>query len=294
MKKIAGVALIIIGAVLFLSNFGSLSVFNLSGLNNGGEKVENVDQPLEGNTELFIESTSVDIRVEPSSDENMSVDVIDKRRNQTLRVEERGNRLTIRMEERNSISIPFLSPRRSTEMIIYIPEINISSFEAKSVSGDITINTPLESEEVFLKTISGDVHSSLITADEVSIHPTSGDLKADSIESEKLVIKSTSGDIEVESFSGELDANTVSGDILVTYTHDHKDAHLKTVSGDITMWVRNLNAQVDLKTTSGGFTIDEQLTEQQFQSRSLKGTAGSGEYVVTAVTVSGDTKLLNK
>ncbi|MDV2686287.1 DUF4097 family beta strand repeat-containing protein [Alkalihalophilus lindianensis] len=289
MKKLAGVTLMVVGLIIFLSTLGSC--FSTS---SSGEKLEEVRIDLQETHHLLLESTSIDIRIEKAEGNELIVEVEEKQRNQDLIFDERGDRITVKMVEGNRFSIPFFKPRPETEMIVFIPEQHLDELEIKTVSGDVSSHTRLLVGDLHFRTTSGDIEATEINASQAILSSTSGNVVVDSFMGGQAAAKTVSGDIEIGGIDGDIDLDTVSGDILVTYTDSNQDAHLKTVSGDIEVLVQDLNATLDLKTTSGDIEIDEMLTEQRFQSRRVTGTAGNGDYMISSVTTSGDMSILKK
>ncbi|WP_100371943.1 DUF4097 family beta strand repeat-containing protein [Bacillus sp. FJAT-45037] len=285
-KKLIGIGLLVLGAVLLVTTVSSF-------LNRGGAgmEVDRVVEDLSQDAELHLESTSVDWRIEPTSSQQLFVEIEGQKNNQKLTVSERGNRLVVKIEEGNTISLPFLHFGPDTEAVAHVPVNMLDSFHVKTVSGDVEFAASFFGDQFSFKSVSGDIVANGLEFDQANFETTSGDIQVDNFNGGIARNKTVSGDIELEHVSGEVIADTVSGDILVTYKDENKDVNVKTVSGDIELEIPSLNATLDLRTTSGNMTVEEMLTDQHFEKRKASGTAGDGNFKISSNTVSGDIEI---
>jgi DUF4097 and DUF4098 domain-containing protein YvlB len=183
--------------------------------------------------------------------------------------------------------------------------------EIRTASGDVTIagEVPLSSA-VRVKTASGDVH---VTggARELIVNTASGDVRvsgpplalveADSasgditVESgaEKAIFDTASGDVRVKKLTGDLMANTASGDVSVVWERLAAGAkvHVRTTSGDIGLRIpESALLRGEVSTTSGRISSDFAGSSDRREHR--LSFAGSGEGVEIEVrTTSGDAAL---
>lgn len=114
---------------------------------------------------------------------------------------------------------------------IYIPNINLSNIDIKTVSGDIKV----------------------INAKNANLESTSGDIEITEVE--KLVSKTVSGEINVNRIKRSCDIKTTSGDVDISLLEITTDSNISTVSGDVEIET-NSNSYVKTETTSGEVSID--------------------------------------
>ncbi len=144
-------------------------------------------------------------------------------------------------------------------------------------------------DKLKIGTVSGDISLRRLDLDRLYMDVVSGDILAESLTSKSIVIDSTSGDIKLDAFSGELSANTVSGDVAVSYPESDDDIDIETVSGDISMkMLKDSGFMLDFETISG--EVDNQFSIEVERSgrNGLHGKVGDGRYGVNVNTISGD------
>jgi putative adhesin len=136
------------------------------------------------------------------------------------------------------------------------------SIEAKSASGDLTVNGEIE-RDATVKTASGDVR-----VDEVG-----GNLK----------VQSVSGDVAAASVGGSIDTRSVSGDVRFGSVREGT-VTVQSVSGDIEVGVASgTNLDVDAGSVSG-----ELSSEVPLGSDPAAAAEGGPVLVVRGKTVSGN------
>lgn len=142
-------------------------------------------------------------------------------------------------------------------------------FVADSTSGDIFADGSLESPRV--TTVSGDIEldgsRGLVEARSIS-----GDLVFEESVEARLNLESTSGDIE---FEGGLERGT--------------ESSIANISGDVRVRLDDPESlRLEINTTSGELDTELPLSSENRERRTITGTVGSGETVLTITTTSGD------
>lgn len=194
------------------------------------------------------------------------------------------------------------------DMTLYMPKKKLRSLFVETVSGDMEIEAeslkvPLESDEVKLKTISGDISTHGIKAVQVMLISTSGDVEFEGI-CKNITATSKSGDINIDgactnvtaaSNSGDVAANGAFVDIMATSLSgdinlDVKDSgtcRLESKSGDVELTGATLD-EVQISTFSGDCTVNVDSCAQ-CNAKSISGDCNiSGDMHRTEVTsVSG-------
>ena len=175
-----------------------------------------------------------------------------------------------------------------TTMDIYIPEIILEEFKINVVSGNVIIQE-IETAQLNIKTVSGDI-------------------KIEELIAENTWASSTSGDIIVNDYTGDMDADSTSGDIRLTDGRENEDVYASTVSGDILieqeavsdMKLGSTSGDVrvkvpedsqfylDISTVTGDIKQDFSIKVFSSGRRDLEGEVGNGDERIMISTVSGD------
>jgi len=188
-----------------------------------------------------------------------------------LKVNQQGDTAEIRIERKQHVVFGWT--RNDAMLEVGIPKQYAGKLTAEGVSADITVGSH-HYAEVALKTISGDILAQDLTT-------------------ERTNISSVSGDVVVKELTGDVDANSTSGDVALAFAKMPGSIAVKTISGDIRLGMPpNAEFTLDAHSTSGDVTCDFPITltnsHADGEEHSLVGTVGSGKGTVTARTVSGD------
>ncbi|MBU4349172.1 DUF4097 domain-containing protein [bacterium] len=145
-------------------------------------------------------------------------------------------------------------------------------------------------ENIIIDTVSADVDISNLDINNFQCKTVSGDLRIESLGSDNLTLNTTSGNINIIDFSGNLKADSVSGDINVGYKVFDNNVDIKTISGKVKIDLPQ-NAEFYLKTNtvSGEVIAKFPITIISFNKKNqLEGTVGTGDNSIIIDTVSGD------
>lgn len=221
-----------------------------------------------------------------------------------------GNHTVVRVLSKSHIG--FNWGHDETRMRVQVPKE--SELDATTVSGNLTSAGVLGPQR--LKSVSGDIAAEIGPAD-VEAKSVSGNVKLRGHgQPARLHVSSVSGDVELKHAAGELETNTVSGEITVELD-PARSVHARSTSGDMTFEGKLLRgADFDAQTVSGDIKLrasTEDGFEYEAQSLSgdikncfnaepersshygpghkLNGTRGAGSAHVRLKSMSGDLEL---
>ena len=145
-------------------------------------------------------------------------------------------------------------------------------------------------ECITVDTVSADVDISNLDINNIQCKTVSGDLRIETLGSDNLTLNTTSGNINILDISGNLKADTVSGDVNVEYKVFNQDIDIKTISGKVKIDLPQ-NAEFYLKTNtvSGEVAVKFPITIINSNTiNQLEGTVGKEDNKIMVDTVSGD------
>lgn len=226
-----------------------------------------------------IDLSSSDLTVHPSDENAITVEMkgkISKKLKKKLKldVQEKGQTLKIGLagEDQFKFNIGVLIVDTNVE--VFLPQKIYDSFKIDTSSGDIMIQDFKAKETVF-ETSSGDIVASNLHSKAHRFHSSSGEMKLSNVTGD-IEAHSSSGDIimEHENATGNLDAKTSSGDVSVTFREEPN------------------SLAIDFKASSGDgeVTLDGVSYEEKSENE-IRGVIGSGDFKVSVETSSGDFSL---
>ncbi len=142
-------------------------------------------------------------------------------------------------------------------------------------------------DEVFIKTISGDVEIEVPRAVEVKVTGVSGDIRIENLES-RTSLYTASGDIAAKNIKGDFTAAVVSGDVSLELL-EVTNVSLSSRSGDITLFLKSdASAALDLYSKHGTVDCTLALDNKDQRKNSLRGTYHGGKGKIAVESVDGD------
>ena len=145
-------------------------------------------------------------------------------------------------------------------------------------------------DNINIDSVSAGIDISNLNINNLQCKTVSGDLRIESLGSDNLTLNTTSGDVNMMDFSGNLKADSVSGDINVGYRVFDNNIDIKTISGKVKIDLPQ-DAEFYLKTNtvSGEVVAEFPLKIISFNKMNqLEGTVGKGDNSIIIDTVSGD------
>lgn len=103
---------------------------------------------------------------------------------------------------------------------------NSNELKLKTVSGDAKISN-IESNDIFINTVSGDVKLNNILANNINCQTVSGNINSEGVRNDAYNNKTVSGDIEFIGESNHLNFSSKSGDINVSIDGLEEDYHIE-------------------------------------------------------------------
>lgn len=187
--------------------------------------------------------------------------------------EQSSDTLSIRIDRKAVIGINFGSS--DLKLDVYVPKSYSKSLKADTVSADMDIND--------------------FNLDSLGYHSVSGNLAASGTTAKDTSLDTTSGRMTVEGFSGNLNFQSVSGDLIAEYVDFNSNINMHTVSGRMRINLPEKSEfNVSFLSTSGRFDSTFALTSKGSNSKNrFEGSTGSSTNIISAQSVSGDFELNN-
>lgn len=237
---------------------------------------ETKQEKIEGIDEIVIETSTRDIKVLPSNEEDLTVVFKGKRyallntHIYELSVIKESNIISIKVKDKG---YALFSYTEGLDLIIYVP---------KQYQGNLKLTSN-----------SGDVYMGEIRLNQLEYKNTSGDLTLNRTRFKQATIKSTSGDLEGSILEGDLEVDFTSGDVELTHFGENFDGFFKTISGDLELAFPNLvNMDFVIQTISGDIEVDLSMTIAKKNRKQLLGYLGqTGINQITIETTSGDIEI---
>lgn len=313
-NSIIALLCILITIILALTTFLIYSIVNIKSPNftfftnivgnNTNTIVKEQSYTIDGKDQININLISSDIEIKVKDQEELEIkQYSSKNLEEKYLFKENNNESQINIEEEFNRKFIFaiFTPNIRYEIIIpkkYQENIDVNTisgdieftpqntnliyknFKLSSTSGDILLKDNLKTNNMTLKTVSGEIDTNNIDTKELLITSTSGDITLEKIETKNSKIKTISGSIEIESITGKIKANTVSGDVDINNLLVTNNSSITTTSGDIDIKIdetstciintktvsgdvdsinntgKDSNLVLELKTTSGDISID--------------------------------------
>ena len=221
--------------------------------------------------EIYIHSVSSDVSVFSTDEEDIKIHFYGR---SALKSEKALPKLITNLEG-NKLKIEIEYPK----VLFYNATVVLDVYIPQDYAGNINIDA-----------VSADVDISNLDINNFQCKTVSGDLRIESLGSDNLTLKTTSGDVNIMDFSGNLKADSVSGDINVGYGVFENNIDIKTISGKVKIDLPQ-NAEFYLKTNtvSGEVVAKFPITIISFNKMNqLEGTVGTGDNRIIIDTVSGD------
>ncbi len=157
----------------------------------------------------------------------------------------------------------------------------LGDFEAKSASGDVTVE---DVGELRFHTASGDVRANLVDG-EARLQTVSGDVRLGTVR-RAVSASLVSGDLMLGAGEADVEVKSVSGDLRVDAVRQGR-IRLQSVSGDVRLGVRpGARLKIDASSTSGDISSEFDVAD-----RPSEAPAGA-EASLQVKTVSGDVELV--
>lgn len=162
-------------------------------------------------------------------------------------------------------------------------------------SGDIEMETCSVNQELSVATSSGDIQvQDTLVKGHFHAHATSGDMRLEQVTAEEIRLRTHSGDIRVTEFRGGLDAMVNSGDLDIDSDLLSGDLNLESRSGDVQITFRTEPESLSLDYHSSSGDGDVRIAGLTYDKKSehrIIGQKGDGTPSIRVRTRSGDFSL---
>lgn len=149
-------------------------------------------------------------------------------------------------------------------------------------------------EQVRIKTLTGDVHTSRLEAAAYSFQSVTGDLELEGFTGKDLHIDTETGDITARAIEAKVNASSQTGEVELQFAKLTDDVLLDTETGDIELRLDNQPAAVQLDIQSDTGEIRAELSNLHIEAKDehrLIGSIGDGGPRVHAKSSTGDIEL---
>lgn len=173
----------------------------------------------------------------------------------------------------------------SKDLVVRLPRNTageLKTLDIESVSAKVYASG-LHADELEVESVSGGIELEDISADTTELKSVSGKIVTSELTTDRLDTNNVSGKTEIYGNIGRLDAETVSGSIVMSTETTPDKADLNSVSGSITLYLpEDCGFTAKLESVSGKVSSDFAMT-----SEGKKYTCGDGQCKISAETVSG-------
>jgi len=244
---------------------------------------------------IYVDIVSTDINVIPTDEEEITVHLYGEVSTNkdmelpSLVAYQSGDELRIEIIQTKMFFIGINIWR--TKLDIYIPEDSLEVFKADTTSSDMDVSN--------------------LVVNEFEFNSVSGDFKGESLLANDIKLKSTSGDISLNDYTGDVNVDLISGDVVLEDGGQNENIEITTVSGDVyieqedpsNMNVRVTSGDIEInlsedaqfflnaKTVSGHIENTFPIKITSSGRRNLEGEVGSDEKQIDVSTTSGDISL---
>lgn len=277
MKKVVYLMLVlfIVGVVGTLVTVSASGGFSLDTYNvHDKAVVNNVDI-----SRVEIELSSSDVTVNSSDSDEITVEMtgkISKKLEKKLKldVQEKDQNLKIGLTGEDQIKFNIGVLIVDTHVDVYLPAKMYDSIKIDISSGDILIQD-LKAKETLFDTSSGDIVARNLYTEVNRFH-------------------SSSGEMELSNVTGDIEAESSSGDMIIDYVNANGNLDAKTSSGDVTVTYQNEpnSLAIDFEGSSGEGEVSlKAVSYEEKSENTIRGVIGSGFFNLKVETSSGDFSL---
>jgi lia operon protein LiaG len=277
MKKVVYLMLVlfitgVVGTLVTVSASGgfSLDTYNV----HDKTVVNNVDI-----TKIEIDLSSSDVTFNSTDSDDITVEMNGKisknlKKKLKLDVKEKGETLKIGLTGEDQIKFNIGVLIVDTNVEVFLPQKVYESIQIDTSSGDILIQD-LKAKETLFETSSGDIIARNLYTEVNRFH-------------------SSSGDMELSNVTGDIRAESSSGDMIIDFVHANGNIDAKTSSGDVSVTYQNEpnSIAIDFQGSSGEGDVSlDGVSFEEKSEHAIKGIIGSGHFKLKVETASGDFSL---
>ncbi|MBX3022588.1 MAG: DUF4097 family beta strand repeat protein [Bdellovibrionales bacterium] len=217
-----------------------------------------------GVKEIEVEMSSTDIRITPSSDAQIHVDIhgVVSTQKVDLATKLSGGKLTMSLKGERELTANDLKEE-----------------------GDMELRIPASIKGLVVKTTSGDIDLVRTILDKVSLNTVSGDAELDDVKIGAIHWQTVSGDWESDSGISGFEGKSTSGDYEFILRSADPRLKLTSTSGDLKMkFSAAPDLKLDFRTTSGQSKIRTAQLSQEGKATNAKLGQGKGSLDFSSVS----------
>ncbi|ARK29180.1 DUF4097 family beta strand repeat-containing protein [Halalkalibacter krulwichiae] len=278
MKKLLGIFLIIVGLGFLIVTITSW--FTASNTVNQGK---DFSQEVGSIEKLELASTSTDWYIETTNSDEIVIKLINADNQMDIHSLQRGNTLKVEVKERKFKWLSF-NFKGQTKAVVQLPVEYKNHLAINAISGNIGIENEMLAQSLTLKSVSGDIRAEKLESSKVNASTTSGDLMFGEMDVRESQFNTVSGNLSVSQLKGEIEGESVSGNMTIEFSEENQRTKLKSVSGDVTVALQTGNPEVKVKSVSGKLLVAPNFT----------GKINEGSVGIEIETVSGDIQITQK
>jgi lia operon protein LiaG len=228
---------------------------------------------------IEVDLSGSDVALHPTDGDEIIVELngkISKKHKEKVRldVDDNGGTLKVGIKGLDQIFLNVGVLILDTNVEVFLPQKIYDSIHVNTSSGDITVQG--------------------FKAKKTLLEASSGDLLVRDFHSDQHMFQTSSGEMELSNVTGDIEAKSSSGDILIKYENTSGNLDAKTSSGDINVEFREQpdSLAIDFKGSSGEGRVSlDGVNYQEKSENEIRGVLGSGDYKIKAETSSGDFSL---
>jgi lia operon protein LiaG len=138
-------------------------------------------------------------------------------------------------------------------------------------------------DQVRIKTITGDVHASMLEANICKLQSVTGDMELEGFKGKELTVKTQTGDLTGREIEAQVDIETQTGDAELQLAKLSQNVSVGSQTGELLISLKNPPdaAQFDLRSDTGEIKAElPNLHVEQQDEQRLKGFIGNGGSIV--------------
>lgn len=296
MRRLLGVALIVVGILVALATVGKFVIgsFDLFPAQEGSQSTS---FPLDGIREIEVDSRSSQVIIASASGDQIEIHwQTPFNLKSTLETKREGDLLKIDTGQRPFQFIwhmvAWIHPGYKEELRVAIPRSYQHALSVDSSSGPVSISGLEGLTELEVDTSSGHVTVEGISTENFYFDGSSGHLTVRDLTARYSEIDISSGQVTLENITGEIRGNSSSGSVLIDTPDLEAPIRWRSSSGSITLRLPDDAAfALDVQTSSGSIHSDFPIMVHSQSERQLKGTVADGQIPVELKVSSGSIKI---
>ncbi len=176
---------------------------------------------------------------------------------------------------------------------LYLEVRHRPGFNLPSSNLKLDIVLPAEySHNISVSTVSGNLNIPELNLESFNYQSISGDMKGERLTADKIKLNFTSGTADINEMNGDLNFESISGNIKTSYKTLASNIDAKTTSGNMVFYLPpDASFRLIFQTVSGEVQTDFPGTMVSSSRRKLEEVVGGGDNKINVETVSGNVQL---